>query len=152
MPDLTAWKTLETHYSKVRDLPLRKLFAEDPKRGERMTAQAVGITLDYSKHRITDETLRLLRQLAEESGLRERIDAMFKGEKINVTENRAVLHIALRAPKGQSIVVDGDRCRASGARRAGQNGGILDPRAQRGLEGAHRQTHSQRRQYRHRRV
>ena len=105
---LAAWQALEAHYPKVREMHLRKLFADDPKRGERMTAEAVGIYFDYSKHRITDETLRLLLQLAEESGLRARIDAMFRGEKINVTEKRAVLHVALRAPKGQSIVVDGE--------------------------------------------
>ncbi len=87
---------------------LRSLFSEDPKRGERFTAEAAGLFLDYSKNRITDETLKLLLQLAEESGLRERIDAMFRGEKINVSENRAVLHVALRAPKGESIVVDGE--------------------------------------------
>jgi glucose-6-phosphate isomerase len=92
----------------VGELHLRKLFAEDPKRGERLTAEAVGIYFDYSKNRITDETVRLLLELAEESGLRSRIDAMFRGEKINVTEKRAVLHVALRAPKGQSIVVDGE--------------------------------------------
>jgi len=102
-----AWKALNTHYKKVQSLHLRTLFADDPKRGERMTAEAVGIYLDYSKNRITDETLKLLVQLAEESGLRERIDAMFRGEKINITENRAVLHIALRAPRGASIPVDG---------------------------------------------
>jgi glucose-6-phosphate isomerase len=102
-----AWKGLEGHYGKVRDLHLRKLFADDPTRGERMTAEAAGIYLDYSKNRITDETLKLLLQLAEESGLRERIDAMFSGEKINVTENRAVLHVALRAPHGASTIVDG---------------------------------------------
>src|SRR5262249_993222 len=83
-----AWKALESHAQKVRDLHLRKLFADDPKRGDRLTLEAVGIFLDYSKNRITDETLRLLLQLAEESGLRGRIDAMFRGEKINVTENR----------------------------------------------------------------
>jgi glucose-6-phosphate isomerase len=105
---LAAWQALETHYSKVRDLHLRKLFADDPMRGERMKAEAVGIYFDYSKHRIIDETLQLLFQLAEESGLRARIDAMFRGDKINVTEQRAVLHVALRAPKGQSIVVDGE--------------------------------------------
>jgi glucose-6-phosphate isomerase len=105
---LAAWQALETHYSKVRELHLRKLFADDPNRGERMKAEAIGIYFDYSKHRITDETLRLLLQLAEESGLRSRIDAMFRGEKINVTEKRAVLHVALRAPKGQSIIVDGE--------------------------------------------
>jgi glucose-6-phosphate isomerase len=103
-----AWKALEAHYLKIRELHLRKLFAEDPKRGERLTAEAAGIYFDYSKNRITDETLMLLLQLAEESGLRSRIDAMFRGEKINVTEKRAVLHLALRAPQGQSIVVDGE--------------------------------------------
>ena len=103
-----AWKALEAHHKNIRDLHLRKLFADDPKRGERMTAEAIGLYLDYSKNRITDETLKLLLQLAEESGLRERIDAMFGGEKINITEKRAVLHVALRAPKGASIVVDGE--------------------------------------------
>ena len=102
-----AWKALATHYEKIRDVHLRTLFAQDPGRGERLTLEAAGIYLDYSKHRITGETLRLLLQLAGESGLRARIDAMFRGEKINVTENRAVLHVALRAPKGASIVVDG---------------------------------------------
>jgi glucose-6-phosphate isomerase len=103
-----AWKDLATHYQKVCDVHLRKLFADDPKRGERMTAEAVGLFLDYSKNRITDETLKLLLRLADESGLRSRIDAMFRGEKINITENRAVLHVALRAPRGASIVVDGE--------------------------------------------
>jgi glucose-6-phosphate isomerase len=103
-----AWKALDAHYKKIRKLHLRRLFAEDPQRGERLTAEAVGIYLDYSKNRITDETVVLLLQLAEESGLRSRIDAMFRGEKINVTEKRAVLHVALRAPKGQSIIVDGE--------------------------------------------
>src|SRR5678816_4021160 len=104
----SAWKALVAHHQKIRDLHLRKLFADDPTRGERMTAEAVGLFLDYSKNRVTDETLKLLLRLADESGLRERIDAMFRGEKINVTENRAVLHVALRAPKGASIVVDGE--------------------------------------------
>ena len=103
-----AWNDLAAHYQKVRDLHLRKLFADDAKRGERMTAEAVGLYLDYSKNRITDETLQLLLRLADESGLRARIDAMFRGEKINITENRAVLHVALRAPRGASIVVDGE--------------------------------------------
>jgi glucose-6-phosphate isomerase len=103
-----AWKALQSHYKEVRDLHLRDLFREDPQRGERMTAEAVGITMDYSKNRITDETLKLLLQLAEESGLRTRIDAMFRGEKINITEKRAVLHVALRAPTGAAIVVDGE--------------------------------------------
>jgi glucose-6-phosphate isomerase len=102
-----AWKALVDHYAKVKDVHLRLLFDEDPKRGERLTAEAAGVFLDYSKNRVTDETLRLLLRLAEECGLRGRIDAMFRGDKINVTENRAVLHVALRAPKGSSIVVDG---------------------------------------------
>src|SRR5881409_2322984 len=102
-----AWKALQTHYKTVRELHLRNLFADDPKRGERMTVEAVGLFLDYSKNRITGETLKLLIELAEESGLRSRIDAMFRGEKINTTEQRAVLHTALRAPKGASIVVEG---------------------------------------------
>ena len=105
---LSAWQALEAHFQKVKDLQLRKLFMDDPKRGESMTAEAIGIYFDYSKHRITNETIRLLLQLAEESGLRSRINAMFRGEKINVTENRAVLHVALRAPKGESILSDGE--------------------------------------------
>jgi glucose-6-phosphate isomerase len=103
-----AWKALEAHNKKIRDLHLRQLFADDPDRGERMKAEAAGIYLDYSKNRITGETLKLLLQLAEECGLQERIDAMFGGEKINITEKRAVLHVALRAPKQTSIVVDGE--------------------------------------------
>ena len=103
-----SWKALESHHQKVRQSHLRKLFADDPKRGERLTTEAVGLYLDYSKNRITDETLKLLLQLAEESGLRARIDAMFRGDKINITENRAVLHVALRAPRSASIVVDGE--------------------------------------------
>ena len=93
-----AWRSLEAHSSKVRQLHLRKLFADDVTRGERMAVEAVGIYFDYSKHLITDETLSLLMQLTEESGLRNHINAMFGGEKINVTEKRAVLHVALRAP------------------------------------------------------
>ena len=103
-----AWKALADHYQQVRDLHLRRLFANDPRRGERFTLDAVGIYLDYSKNRVTDETLRLLLQLAESAGLRGRIDAMFRGDKINITEQRAVLHVALRAPRDQSIVVDGE--------------------------------------------
>ena len=103
-----AWKALAAHYKEVRELHLRDLFGDDPKRGERLTAEGAGLFLDYSKNRVTDETLKLLLQLAEESGLRARIEAMFRGEKINPTENRAVLHVALRAPRGASIVVDGE--------------------------------------------
>lgn len=102
-----AWKALSAHHQKIKDVPMRTLFARDPKRGQRLTASAAGVFLDYSKNRVTKETLNLLLQLAEESGLRHRIEAMFTGEKINITENRAVLHVALRAPRGASIVVDG---------------------------------------------
>jgi glucose-6-phosphate isomerase len=101
-----AWKALQTHYKQIKTEHLRDLFAKDPKRGERMTVEGAGLFLDYSKNRITDETLKLLLQLAEESGLKERIQAMFIGEKINITEKRAVLHIALRAPKSAAIYVD----------------------------------------------
>src|SRR5580693_1358901 len=103
----SAWKALKAHYKAVSKLHLRQLFADDPQRGQRMAVDAAGLYLDYSKNRVTDETLKLLLQLAAESGLRTRIDAMFSGEKINITEKRAVLHVALRAPKDQSIVVDG---------------------------------------------
>ena len=102
-----AWKALEEHYRKIRNVHLRSLFADDPLRGERLAAEGAGLYLDYSKNRITDETIRLLVNLAEECGLRERIEAMFRGEKINITENRAVLHIALRAPRSEKILVDG---------------------------------------------
>ena len=103
-----AWQALETHYREIKDVHLRQLFAADPQRGERLAVDDVGIYFDYSKHRITDETLRLLITLAEECRLRDRIEAMFRGDKINVTEDRAVLHVALRAPRGRSIVVDGE--------------------------------------------
>src|SRR5207244_10885719 len=104
----TAWTALRAHHAKIRNVHLRQLFADDPRRGERLTVEGVGLYLDYSKHRVTEDTLRLLLRLAEEVGLRERIDAMFRGDKINVTEHRAVLHVALRAPRGQTIVVDGE--------------------------------------------
>ena len=103
-----AWKALKAHYDEIRNLHLRELFADDPTRGEKMTAEAAGIYLDYSKNRITAETLRLLFDLAEAVGLRARIDAVFRGEKINVSEQRAVLHVALRAPRRASIMVDGE--------------------------------------------
>ncbi|HKY71706.1 MAG TPA: glucose-6-phosphate isomerase [Nitrospira sp.] len=103
-----AWKALQAHARTMREVHLRTLFLDDPQRGTRLTAEAAGLFLDYSKNRITDETLRLLVQLAEESGLRDRIESMFRGEKINITENRAVLHVALRAPRDASITVDGE--------------------------------------------
>jgi glucose-6-phosphate isomerase len=102
-----AWKALEQHYAEIAEVHLRQLFADDPGRGERLTAEAAGLYLDYSKNRVTDETMRLLLQLAEESGVAERRDAMFRGDRINVSENRSVLHVALRMPKGTSLVVDG---------------------------------------------
>jgi len=107
MSKRAIWRALQDHHVSMQGLNLKKLFANDPARGERMTAEAVGIYLDYSKNRVSDETLRLLVELAKQSELQARIDAMFRGEKINVTENRAALHVALRAPKGSSIVVDG---------------------------------------------
>ena len=106
-PKQPAWRALEAHWDRTCALHLRTLFADDPRRGERMTAEAAGIFLDYSKNRVTSETLRLLFQLAEEAGLRNRIEAMFRGEKINSTEDRAVLHVALRAPRDATIEVDG---------------------------------------------
>ncbi len=108
LTERSAWKALAHHYEQIRDVHLRQLFADDPTRGERFIVEALGIYLDYAKNRATEETLRLLIQLAEESQLRVRIEAMFAGEKINVTEGRAVLHVALRAPRGASIVVDGE--------------------------------------------
>src|SRR6266576_2290376 len=102
-----TWNVLEAHYEKVRQLHLGQLFAEDPKRGERLTVEAVGVFLDYSKNRVTDETLKLLLNLAQGCGVRERTEAMFRGEKINVTERRAVLHVALRAPRNATVTVDG---------------------------------------------
>jgi glucose-6-phosphate isomerase len=108
LTELPAWKALEAHYQQIRGLHLRELFKDDPGRGERMTTEAVGLYLDYSKNRLTGETLKLLLQLAGESGLRARIDAMVRGEPINLTEKRAVLHVALRAPKGAVITVDGE--------------------------------------------
>src|SRR5260370_14725154 len=103
-----GWKALQAHYQQIQGKHLKQLFADDPARCERFTVETGGIFLDYSKNRITDETLKLLIQLAEDSGMRARIDAMFRGEKINITENHAVLHVALRAPKSESIVVDGE--------------------------------------------
>src|SRR5437899_11430342 len=103
-----AWKALAAHYEQIKGRHLRQLFADDPQRGERLTAERAGIFLDYSKHRVTDETLRLLVKLAEECGLRDRAAAMFRGEQIIVTENRAVLHVALRAPKIATIMLAGE--------------------------------------------
>ena len=108
LKETPAWNALQAHYKELKDIHLRKLFADDPERGDHFTVDGADLYLDFSKNRITDETVRLLVQLARERGVAERRDAMFRGEKINVTEKRAVLHTALRAPKGSSIVVDGE--------------------------------------------
>src|SRR5271165_3459083 len=105
--DAPSWHALQAHYDKIKEVQLRRLFADDPGRGERLVAEGAGLYLDYSKNRITDETIRLLLQLAEERGVADRRDAMFRGERINATERRAVLHVALRAPRGARIDVDG---------------------------------------------
>jgi glucose-6-phosphate isomerase len=107
LTQLPAWQALESHFEKMREVLLRRLFADDAERAGRFTVEAAGLYFDYSKHRVTEETMALLVRLAEECGLRERIDAMFRGERINVTENRPVLHVALRAPRGAEITVDG---------------------------------------------
>src|SRR5580700_3097636 len=106
--DRNAWKALERHHAEIAGRHLRELFAEDPGRGERLTAEAAGLYLDYSKNRVTDETMRLLVALAEESGVPEHRDAMFRGDHINVSEDRAVLHVALRMPADEHLVVDGE--------------------------------------------
>src|SRR5918996_1731828 len=105
--DRPAWAALERHHGEVSNRHLRGLFADDPSRGERLTAEGAGLFLDYSKNRVTHETIGLLAQLAEQSGLAERCEAMFRGERINVSEDRAVLHVALRMPRGRSLIVDG---------------------------------------------
>ena len=107
LTETPAWKALGAHFEKIRNTHLRTMFADDPRRGERFSLEQVGLYFDYSKHRVTEETIKLLLELAEQSGLRERIDAMFRGERINITENRAVLHVALRAPRGAKIILDG---------------------------------------------
>src|SRR5205809_2732426 len=107
LPERKSWQALKRHYDEISGQHLRELFAGDPGRGERLTAEAAGLYLDYSKNRITDETMRLLVALAEESGVAERRNAMFRGEHINVSEDRAVLHVALRMPRTASLVVDG---------------------------------------------
>ncbi len=107
LTEAPSWHALQAHYEKIKDIQLRQLFADDPSRGDRLAAEAAGLYLDYSKNRINDETVRLLVQLAKERGVADRRDAMFRGEKINITEDRAVLHVALRAPRGTQIKVDG---------------------------------------------
>ena len=126
-----AWKALAEHSKQIKKLHLRELFAEDAQRGERLTAEGAGLFLDYSKNRLRDETLRLLVQLAEESNLRARRDAMFSGEKINVTENRAVLHVALRAPRDATILVDGKNVVPEVHAVLDRDGGFFQPHPQR---------------------
>ena len=155
IPSLTrrpAWKALAAHYKQIKTLHLRELFAAGREtRRTHAPPEAAGLFLDYSKNRITDETLKLLLQLAEESGLRARIDAMFRGEKINITENRAVLHVALRAPKDATILVDGKNVVPEVHAVLDKMAGFRRPRPQRRVEGPHRQAHQERRQHRHRR-
>jgi glucose-6-phosphate isomerase len=151
LTDKPEWKALAAHYEKVRGLHLRALFAKDTKRGERLTAEGAGLYFDYSKHRITDETMALLLKLASACGLEERRAAMFHGDKINVTEKRAVLHVALRAPRGRRFAstarTSSPRCTPSSiAWRRSPNASA------RGVDGAHREEHPQRRQRRHRRL
>ena len=149
LPERTAWKALHAHGAQTKQLHLRELFAMDSKRGVRLTAEAAGLFLDYSKNRMTDQTLRLLGQLAEESGLRGAIEGMFRGDRINLTENRAVLHMALRAPKGSATTVDGKNV-------VPEVHQVLDKMAafptgpERSLERAYRQTSEQCDQYRDR--
>ena len=135
---LSAWQALETHAEEMQGTHLRDLFAADPGRAERFTAEAAGLFLDYSKNRVTDETLRLLVALAEQAGVVERRDAMFAGERINVTENRSVLHVALRMPRGRSLVVDGVDVVARGARGARPDGRVRRRRALGRVAGATR--------------
>ena len=138
-----AWHDLKAHHQKIHDAHLRQLFIDDPKRGERLTVEAGGIFLDYSKNRITNETLRLLVQLAEQCGLRYRIDSMFRGDRINITEDRAVLHVALRAPQTASIMVDGENV-------VPQVHAVLDKMADFSDRVRSRSTHSKHREHRHR--
>ncbi len=147
-----AWQKLAAHYEQIGNVHLRQLFADDPGRGQRLTLEALGIYLDYSKNRVTDETLKLLVELARQSGLSARMEAMFRGDKINVTERRAVLHVALRAPVDAIIMVDGQNVVPRGACGARPHDRLFRSRAQRRVEGVYRQADSQRGQHRHRRL
>jgi len=151
LTDYPAWTALTAHSAKIRGIHLRQLFADDPKRGERMTIEAVGVYLDYSKNRIADATLTLLLELASESGLAGRIEAMFRGDKINVSEERAVLHVAPRAPPSTTILVDGQDVMADPC-RSRQDGGVRGSCPKRRLAGSHREADAQHREYWHRRL
>ena len=147
-----AWAALERHHAEIGERHLRDLFAEDPDRGERLRAEAVGLYLDYSKNRVTDETMRLLLQLAEESHLEERRDMMFRGEHINVSEDRAVLHVALRMPRDATPRRRRGRRGGRGPRRPRPDGGLLRPDPLGRVEGPHGQADQERHQRRHRRL
>ena len=134
-----AWSLLEAHYRKLGAAHLKQLFAEDPHRGERLAVEGAEVYLDYSKNRITDETVRLLLRLAQESGLRDRIDAMFRGDYINVTENRAVLHVALRAPRDARIIHNGNNVVPEVHAVLDRMDGFLRPAASRRVEGSYGQ-------------
>jgi len=147
-----AWKALAQHRQQMGDLHVRQMFADDPGRGERLTAEAAGFYLDYSKHRVTDETLGLLRRLADDCGLAERIDAMFRGRKINVTEQRAALHVALRTPAGERILVDGVDVVPAVHAVLDRMAAFSEEIRSRPLARPHGSAHPQRRQHRHRRL
>ena len=152
LTDYPSWTTLVAHHDKVRDVHLRRLFADDPKRGERMTIDAVGVYLDYSKNRITDETLALLLELANESGLAGRIEAMFRGDKINISEERAVLHVALRAPPSTAILVDGEDVMPDIRAVLGRMADFADRVRSGAWQGHTGQADAQHREYWHRRL
>ena len=138
-----AWKALRQHYAKIQNAHLRQLFAEDPQRAEHFAFEAVGLYFDYSKNRITDETVGLLLELATQCGLRERINAMFHGEKINLTEKRAILHVALRATKDESIMVDGRNVVPEVHAVLDQMTAFCESSPERPMERAYRQAHTQ---------
>ena len=154
-PDLRnakAWKALEKHHAEIGERHLREIFAEDPDRGERLVAEGAGLFLDYSKHRVTDETLKLLVELAKERDVEGRRDAMFAGEHINVSEDRAVLHVALRMPKDRSLIVDGEDVVKQVHEVLDRMGDFSEPRPRRRVDRPHRQADPQRGQRRHRRL
>ncbi len=152
LTELPAWKALGEHYKKIEPIHLKELFDKDPKRAEKYTVEAAGLFLDYSKNRITDETLKLLLELAEESGVAARRDAMFSGEKINITEKRAVLHVALRAPKGEKIVVDGEDVVPAVHEVLDKMAAFSRSRSLGRVEGAHRQADQEHHQHWYRRL
>ncbi len=147
-----AWQALERHYEQIKDTQLRELFAGDAQRGEKLTAEGAGLFLDYSKNRVSDETLLLLLQLARETGVEQKRDAMFAGEKINVTEGRAVLHTALRVPRGGTVMVDGVNVVPEVHQVLDKMAAFADQIRAGQLAGLYRQAHQKHRQHRHRRL